>query len=274
MRHLGAFLLLALLATPVSASPGPDAKQAEAQKLLREAGTLFRQANDASLHDPDTARELYQRAALRFERIVRQDGITNGKLFYNIGNAYFRAGDLGRAILNYRRAALFIPDDANLLHNLEFARRSRADKFEEKQEKRVLRTLLFFHYDLSPGWRAALLVLLAGLFWIGAAVRLLRPQWAPRSLLVLTGALGLVFLTSLAVDVWSERAEEPGVIVARQVVARIGDGESYEPAYNEPLHAGAEFVVLDKRDGWDYIELPGGHRCWIPASAAGLVKQF
>ncbi|NIP92203.1 MAG: tetratricopeptide repeat protein, partial [Akkermansiaceae bacterium] len=106
--------------------------------------------------DPGQARELYRKAAMRFERVVRDGGIENGKLFYNMGNAYFRAGDLGRAILNYRKAEQFSPNDRNVQQNLEYARSQRKDDLGKKDETKALRTLLFWHYDFSFGQRFTL----------------------------------------------------------------------------------------------------------------------
>jgi len=86
-------------------------------ELFSKAKSFFWQAQEVSASDPESAKKLYESSILRFERIVRDGGIHNGKLYYNIGNAYFRAGNLGRAILNYKKAQTYIPNDQNLLHN-------------------------------------------------------------------------------------------------------------------------------------------------------------
>ena len=49
------------------------------------------------------------------------DGFCNGAVYYNLGNAYFRAGNFGRAILNYRKAKLYRPRDPLLEANLQQA---------------------------------------------------------------------------------------------------------------------------------------------------------
>ncbi|MCW5979436.1 MAG: hypothetical protein KIT09_15270 [Bryobacteraceae bacterium] len=242
----------------------------EIEELFGQANALYREANETSLRDPSAAREIYQRAALRLERIAREGGIRNGKLFYNLGNAYYQAGDIGRAILNYRRAELYVPGDPNLAQNLAQARKSRQDSIEEKQRTRVLRTLLFWHYDMSRAARAWLLALFSGAFWAGAAVRLRRSEWMPRTALAAAGALAVLFLVSLAAEAAGDR-RPAGVILAAEVTARKGDGESYEPSFQEPLHAGAEFELLETRSGWRHIELPDGRQCWIPAGAAAPV---
>ena len=263
----------AALSVLLAAAPALALSQQEAKRLFQEANELFREANELSLRDPNAAVELYQRAALRYERLVRDGGIRNGKLFYNLGNAYFKAQDIGRAILNYRRAERYIPGDPNLEQNLAYVRSRLQDRFEAEQRTQVLRTLLFFHYDFPPGLRLALLAVFSGLFWGLAAVRLFRREWAPGWALAALAAAGLLMLGSLAAEATAAEPVE-GVILSPQVVARKGDGESYEPSFTEPLHAGTEFRLIEERNGWYRIELPDGRTCWIPTDAAGLVPRI
>ena len=63
------------------------------------------------------------------------------------------------------------------------------------------------------------------------------------------------------------------MILAEQVVGRKGDGDTYEPSFKEPLHAGTEFAVVENRGEWYQVELADGQRCWIPATAAGLISK-
>jgi hypothetical protein len=62
-----------------------------------------------------------------------------------------------------------------------------------------------------------------------------------------------------------------GVILAEEVAARKGDGESYSPSFAAPLHEGTEFVLLDERGDWLHIRLMDDRACWIPRSSAGII---
>ena len=59
-----------------------------------------------------------------------------------------------------------------------------------------------------------------------------------------------------------------GVVTASKVVARKGDADTYAPALTQPLTAGVEFVVSQKRGDWLLINLDDSHEGWIPASSA------
>jgi tetratricopeptide (TPR) repeat protein len=54
--------------------------------------------------------------------------ITSAPVYYNLGNAYFKSGRIGKAIINYRRARFLAPRDPDINHNLDFARNYRVDK--------------------------------------------------------------------------------------------------------------------------------------------------
>jgi len=68
----------------------------------------------------------YAESAQVYEQIVDQ-GYQDSALYYNLGNAYYKQGDLGRAILNYVRAERLAPRDADVRANLELARAQTID---------------------------------------------------------------------------------------------------------------------------------------------------
>jgi tetratricopeptide (TPR) repeat protein len=266
MRLLACLLLLSVAA-------GGALPEQEAAAVFREANDLFRQANEKSAVDPREAYDLYRRSALRYQRLIEEGGIENGRLHYNLGNAYFRMDDLGRAILSYRRAERLLPADRDVMQNLASARARRLDSFELETSERALRTLLFWHFDLSFPLRRLLLALFSGAFWAVAAWAVWHGRGTPRGALVATGLLAAAMAASLAAEAFGTASSDVGVVTAPQTVARKGDGETYEPAFTEPLHAGAEFRLRERRDGWYRGELPDGRAFWLPARDAELVGR-
>jgi hypothetical protein len=243
------------------------------QTLLSEANMFFNDANQRAAADPEAAKDLYQKAILRFERIAQQGGVRNGRLYYNLANAYFLSGDIGRAILDYRRATQYIPNDVNLHQNLDWARSQRIDRIDEPQRARVLKTLFFWHYDLSMRARTWIFAAAFLALWALAALRLFTPRrWLVAAIMAFA-ALSLLFFGSLAVDAWAQSHDASGVVLAQEVVGRKGNGESYEASFKEPLHAGTEFSLLEARSEWWRIALLDGRDCWIPAAAAETVQS-
>lgn len=246
---------------------------AEADSLFKEGNALFHQANEAAPRDGGAASELYGKAILRFERLIREGGIENGKLYYNVANAYFRMNDVGHAILNYRRALELLPHDANLVRNLAYARQMRIDKIEASAPRRVAEILLFWHHDLTARIKAVLFGWSVVLAWGCLAGALFRYPALLRRTAAGCGAVALLMLISLVVEARTRNAFIPGVITASEVVARKGDGMAYEPSFQEPLHAGTEFRLLESRSGWRLVELGDGRKCWLPEKASELVRD-
>lgn len=264
--------VLGAVVMAVSQSASAELDELERSGLFKEGSDLFQQANEVAASDAARAEELYRGAAMRFERIVREGGVENGKLYYNIGNAYFRAGDVGRAILNYRRAEQFDPNDANLQQNLEFARSRRKDAFSETERAKVLQTLLFWHYDFAFGQRFGLFAVAFVVLWGGAAAALFHKRPFLKWVIGIAGIVSLAAGASLVLESVEIGRTRPGVVIAGEVVARKGDSETYEASFQDPLHAGTEFVLVEERGDWLHVELPDGRRCWLPSKTAGLVR--
>jgi tetratricopeptide (TPR) repeat protein len=71
----------------------------------------------------------YQEAVAKYEEILAS-GMQDGRVYYNLGNAYFKQDKLGPAILNYERAQRLMPRDEDIKVNLAYARSQIVDKVE------------------------------------------------------------------------------------------------------------------------------------------------
>ena len=262
------FMVLAAISSPMKLNA---LDTAAVWNLYREGESSFRQAKELLQTDPAKARSLFEKAALSFETLHREGGVENGRLFYNIGNIYFRLGDTGKAILNYRRAEQFIPNDINLQQNLNYARSRRVDKIEPKPQTQVLRTIFFWHYDLGGIIRAWLLAAISAILWLSAGIYLLKRRSWLRYAAVSCAGLSLLLTCSLAVDAYEQANVHTGVILEPEIIGRKGDSATFEPTFKDPLHMGVEFNLVEERKGWLHIELADGRRCWIPESAAELI---
>ena len=96
-------------------------------RLLAEAQEAYDQGVSLLPTDPEAANHSFRTAVRRFQQLV-DNGLVNGRLHYNLANAYLQSGELGLAILHYRNAQQFIPGDAKLRHNLEYVRSLRRNQ--------------------------------------------------------------------------------------------------------------------------------------------------
>ena len=271
MNRVSSIVLVCLLLFCVTPKVEAKLSREQAYSLFSQANQFFREANSTT-HDPDQAERLYDQAILNYEKIINEGHIRNAKLYYNLGNAYFLKEDIGRAILNYRRAEELDKTDANIHKNLAFARSRRIDKVEVRTEERILQTLFFWHYDFSLRTKflltcfcfAILCVSLTIMAWYGKAA-----PWFVAA--TLCGLLTVCFLTSVVLESRVRSHQVCGVITAQDVVARQGDGPNYPESFKDPLHAGTEFDLLERRSGWFHIRLSDNSDGWIPDNSADLV---
>ena len=268
-----ALILAALLAAPACAAAGTEDPLTEREKsdLFAEATTAFAEGNRLRTDDAARARQKYALAAALFERIVKEGEVRNGKLYYNIGNAYFLQNKAGLAILNYRRAERLMPRHADLRENLRAARIQRRDQVETPSRRKVMEVLFFWHYDFSVFTRFVLFVVCFAAVWALSMIAVVRRTRAMRIPIAVAAFLSAVLAVSVAAQEYSTAATREGVILASEIVARKGDGESYSPGFKAPLHEGTEFVLLGERGNWLHIQLMDGRSCWIPRSSAGII---
>lgn len=217
------------------------------------------------------ANQLYEtgrfaEAAVAYQGLV-DAGAHDGRLYYNLGNAFFKAGDLGRAVLNFRRAQRLFPWDADVTANLEFARDQAVDRFEVENEGAIVDLVrrLVGWTTLNEAAISALIVWVA-LCGLGTGAVLWRKK--QRLLLYVAGIFALLLLLgllSIGIKVLDEQGKPPAVIVAEEVALHSGPGEDYLTEFT--LHAGAEVRVLDRRGDWIRVALPGALQGWAPGHA-------
>ncbi|MCI0499953.1 MAG: tetratricopeptide repeat protein [Planctomycetales bacterium] len=241
--------------------------------LYIQANESFRRANSAK--DSEQAQRDYETAILNYEKIINEGPVKNARLYYNLANAYLLQGQVGKAVLNYRRAVKIDGSDENIQKNLAFARSRQIDKIPVKTEKRVLQTLFFWHYDFSLKTKFLLACIFFGIVCLCITTEIWFGRNTARTASAFTGGiLMLCFLLSVVIEYRMQASKICGVITAKQVVARQGDGENYTPSFKEPLHEGTEFDVLETRPGWLHIALSDDSGGWIPDDAAELIDVY
>lgn len=229
---------------------------------LSDALQAFDRGSALLTSAPDEAMSAFQEARDKFQ-IVVDAGIQNGQLYYNLGNAHLRLGEIGRAIANYRRAERLTPGDSRLEANLCFARSLRRDHIPASGERALLQTVFFWHYSLPLRLRATAAMIGYGLFWLLLVVRHLWSRARVGYAALACLALSVILLVSIAIDLPSHTAPTEGVLVTSDVVVRKGNGEAYGPQFEQPLHEGVEFKVAELRGGWIRIELADGNQGWV-----------
>ena len=216
------------------------------------------------------ANQLYQdgswaEAAQIYQQLVNS-GIQNSDLDYNLGNAYFKMGELGEAIFYYKQAQSLAPRDADIAANLDLARSQTMDKYD-----RGTGNVAVDLANLTRSWLTENeLGAAALLFWFGFALLWIARRFnggGTRPILsyglalvtVLLFGSGLLFGSRLIAD----RVQTEGVIVADEIDVTSAPGAGAIIEFT--LHSGAEVNVMEQRSGWARLALPGEHlQGWVP----------
>lgn len=195
-------------------------------------------------------------------------GLDDGHIHFNLGNAYLRNGELGRAVASFRRSQELLPRDENIEANLSFARQSSRDAIAPPRPSPVLSALFFWHYKLSVREMTWFLLVTNLLFWGLAIWRLFRRhsellRWL--SIALLAGLLAIA--SSLVVHRLASRSV--AVVLPQEIDVRTAPDE--ESVVRFKLHAGTEVRLEDTNRDWLRIELPDGQQGWIEAEWAEIV---
>ncbi len=244
--------------------------RAEQIETFNEALLAFDHGNELRRSNPAEAARAFREATDKFQRLA-DSGIENGKLYYNIGNACLRSGELGRAILNYRRAEKLIPNDGQLEANLKFARSLRKNQIPTSGEQTFVRTLFVWHFGVPIRFRYALALGAYVLFWLLLFARMYFKSIRWGLAVVPCLAMWLTLSCSLWYDEFAQSKVREGVITADEVIVRKGNGEGFEPQFEQPLHQGVEFSVVEQRKEWIHIRLPDNKTGWIRLSKVELI---
>jgi hypothetical protein len=241
---------------------------------------VFLQANQAyEAGDYPSAIEHYQDLASR--------GVVDVDLFYNLGNAYFESGELGRAVLWYERALRVDPRSEDPRANLALVRSMLRDKQLVVESSKLRGALLVWHHDTSAAESVALatglyllLCLLAILFVFRREPRVdaflrrmsivspgrlfgLTPGQDVALAMSLVFLLGGLFAASSWVKIRDAREEIHAVIVAEEV--SVFSGPSRDATVQFKVHEGTAVSVRESRPGWIRVDLTGDLSGWIDA---------
>jgi hypothetical protein len=223
--------------------------------------------------DPTASVQAFRQSARDWQRVA-ETGASNGPLHFNLGNAYFQAGDTGRAIVHYLRAERLMPGSADLEQNLRTARASVQHSFSRAGGALLVESVARWWHLVPLGAREALAWLAWAVFWSLLLAHLLAPRavggsafkdGARKVVLAASALVWVMFGGTLVADRLLGSLRPQGVLVEPNVQLRKGNGDGFDPAFAEALGPGVEFTILEERPGWWRIELPDGRTGWVKA---------
>lgn len=208
----------------------------------------------------------YAEAIPLYQNLLKSGHRSPGVLF-NLGNAHFKNGELGRAIYHYRVAQQIAPRDPDIQANLRFARErvSGSISIQPSLAERLLRRITL---DEVAGATALFLWIFLGLLSLG--------RWRPtlrQSLRPLAIAIAALLAASAAIlaAAWSAASHAVAVITVPQAVVRLGPLAESQTAYT--ANDGAELRVLSRRDDWIQVSDRSNRSGWLDSADCLIVGE-
>lgn len=205
---------------------------------------------------------------------IEESGQKSAKLYYNLGNAWFKQGNYPKAILNYERALRLDPSYSDARYNLEFTSNFVQDKIEPVPEfilKSVARKVCYVMG--SNAWAVIFLVLLAAalvmglLFLLGSSVGKRRAGFYCGIVLLLLSAGALSF------SIWqkSDSVKTDTAIVMSPVSSVKSSPSSGSSKDLFVIHEGTKVTILDEVGSWKNIALADGRQGWITSNELEVI---
>jgi tetratricopeptide (TPR) repeat protein len=230
-----------------------------ASSAFAQSDAQFAKANQ------DYAQGHFKEAIGGYEALVRSRQ-WSANLFYNLGNAYFRGGDFGRAILNYERALALERHHPEAAANLQIARdESRALEIQQSWPERYLQFASVNQYSI-----AAAVAFWAGAFCVAGMIFMRRRSARLIALSILSFSVFTLALFAIYEMDRGSKGRALAIVTGNDVQARLATADTANSVLALP--PGSEVKILSTRGDWVYAALPNNLRGWIPAKRAEQVR--
>jgi tetratricopeptide (TPR) repeat protein len=238
----------------------------EARNGNTDAASLFAKANQLYIEQE------YAGAIDAYEKIL-SDNKMSFEVYFNLGNAYYKTGDMTRAILNYERAKKIKPSDPDINHNLKIAYLGTIDKIEPLPKVFYEEWWEKFVYEGSVDRRAVYTLVLVWLAMIIGAAYLYSSKPAIRKLTFFSGILILIiglftwYLTSLQKGHLTNH--QGAIVFAESAYVKSSPDDKSSNLFL--LHSGTRVEVLDELQGWKKIRIANGNEGWIESDSVEII---
>jgi tetratricopeptide (TPR) repeat protein len=221
-------------------------------KIDPSAQEDFFEANRAYKNDQ------FQEAADGYRKLI-ENGIENGHIYYNLGNAYYRLGDLGKAILFFERARLLIPRDDDLIFNLSHARNQAVDAVGDVQTFSLADFLGLDSVNLYEAFLVFAIINLFFFFILGTRLYK-KTEWSFYLSIFLVIVIGIGGC-ALALKWYKVTTDNRAVVLSDEVEVRAGPDSGDTTLFK--IHEGT-IVHHERSEGeWVLLHLSKDKRGWV-----------
>ncbi len=212
----------------------------------------------------------YLEAISKYDEILKS-GFESFEMYYNLGNCFFKNGQLGKALLNYERARIFAPMDSDLRSNYYFVR-SELSLDSRYTSKNIFLRFIDKFFD---NWSVDFLVVVALIIWIMILSLLILKLFVPALDNILFGGLIVLVIFGILLGsgfirkvLWLEKS---AVVIVKEVEVK------FEPIVSATTYfkisEGNTIEIIDKNIDWLKIRRSDGKIGWVINSSVEKVNK-
>jgi len=210
------------------------------------------------------AKGQYQKAQGSYQQLINA-GTRSAALYFNMGNACFKNGDIPSAIWYYEKAHKLSPGDNDINFNIKFATQKTVDKIEETPEFFISKwwrafILMFSAHALSV-WSVIMILtasLLLILYLFSRYITIKKIAFFSAIALYVIG-LAAIFMAKQQVNYFNTNKQ--AIIFTSSVIVKSAPANGGKPLF--VLHEGTKVNVLQTNNRSIKIKLANGNQGWI-----------
>lgn len=251
MYHMKLIVVKRVLIVFLLVFSAANLKAFEPQTAIKEGNELYKKG-------------MYSQSASKYQ-IVVDSGYVSADLFYNLGNAYYKANDVKRAILYYEKAKLLNPRDKELNHNLALAQSKAVDKIQNIPDLFFMEWIRNFRDQFAvDSWSVFSIILfisgLSGflLYFFTYKLNLKKTGFWVGSICIFLAFVSFLFASS---GFNSQIKQRTAIIFVKGVTVKSTPSETGTNLFI--LHEGTKVKIIDKVDNWQKIKIPDGNQGWV-----------
>jgi len=238
------------------------------------AFSAFASVDDPLMQQGNTAYQNgdYEQAIDCYQEIISH-GNEGAILYYNLGNAYFKAKQTPEALLWYERALRLDPSNEDIKHNIAYANMQITDKIEVLPELFIVRWWNGLSQSTTATSWAVMAVVFGAVFALSIALMLVsRRRWLSVTavILAIVSLIIAVFSLIFASKESKRYIQQPEAIVMQSVVNAKGTPDESGTSLFV-IHEGLKVAVTDRVGSWVEIKLPNGEKGWVEASSIEVI---
>lgn len=214
----------------------------------------------------------FENAIEKYEAVLEQQH-SSSALYYNLGNAYYRNGKIGYAILHYERGLKLDPDNEDLQYNLKIVKARTIDRIKEVPQIFIVDWWVAFTTAFSAITWQVIVIFFYFLLLVSITVFFVTKRGNIQKLSIYTSIIGLfgaIFFTIILFgNISRETSKDFAIITANTVAAKQSPNESSNDLF--VTHEGLKVAVTDQFSDWLEIKLYDGKVGWLPKDALEII---